>query len=96
VGIVGGHPESGVRVDMVRPTREGPPWRYEGDATTPGKSFRLTAEVTADGSVSVDLPPEAPPGLADKVRLLTRAAWKHAREDDVPPPRRIVRWRPDG
>jgi hypothetical protein len=96
VGIVGGHPESGVRVDMVRPTQGGPPWRYEGEASTPSDSFRLTAEVAANGAVTVELPPEAPAGLADKVRLVARAAWKHARDDDVPPPRRIVRWRADG
>jgi hypothetical protein len=30
------------------------------------------------------------------VRLLLRAAWKHTHEDGVPPPRRIVRWRPGG
>jgi hypothetical protein len=96
VGIVGGHPESGVRVDMARPMEGGPPWRYEGEAKTPRATFRLTAEVSAEGTVSVDLPPGAPPGLADKVRLVARAVWKHAREDDIPPPRRIVRWRADG
>ena len=81
---------------MVRPTRGGPPWCYQGEATTQSESFRLTAEVAADGVVSVELPPDAPRGLADKVRLLARAAWKHAHEDEVPPPRRIVRWRGDG
>jgi hypothetical protein len=34
-------------------------------------------------------------GTAERVRLLLRAAYKHAREDAQPPPRRIVRWRAD-
>jgi hypothetical protein len=96
VGIVCDRPESGVRVDLVRPVQGGPPWSYRGEATTPGERFVLTSEVSADGEVSVDLPAEAPAGLAAKVRLLVRAAWKHAHEDALAPPRRIVRWRADG
>jgi len=96
VGIVGDRPESGVRVDIVRPARGGPPWRYRGEATTPRERFALTAEVAADGDVSVDVPGEAPRALADRVRLIVRAAWKRAREDDTAPPRRIVRWRAEG
>ncbi len=34
--------------------------------------------------------------LAEKTRLLVRAAWKHAHDQGAPPPRRIVRWRPEG
>jgi hypothetical protein len=96
VGIVCDRPETGVRVDLVRPARGGPPWRYRGEATTPSERFPLTGEVSAGGEVSVGLPAEAPAGLAAKVRLLVRAAWKHAHEDAMPPPRRIVRWRADG
>ena len=32
---------------------------------------------------------------AEKARLIVRSAWKHAAEDEAPPPRRIVRWRAD-
>ena len=41
----------------------------------------------------VELAAGAPEGIAERVRLLMRAAYKHAREDGQPPPRRIVRWR---
>jgi len=96
VGIVGDRPESGVRIDLARPVEGGPPWRYEGEATTERERFPLTAVVSADGNVVVDVSPGSPVGLADKVRLLARSAWRHAREDDLPPPRRIVRWRANG
>jgi hypothetical protein len=95
MGIVGHHPETGVRIDVERPTAEGPPWRYEGEAVTPSARFRVAASVGSDGAVSVELQLGAPAGLAEKARLLVRAAWKHAREDEAAPPRRIVRWRPD-
>jgi hypothetical protein len=97
VGIVGGLPESGVRVDLARPVEGGPPWRYEGEVTTDRERFGVSVEISADGAVSVDLPPDAPGDLAElaeKVRLLARAAWKHAREEHSPPPRHIARWRP--
>jgi hypothetical protein len=96
VGIVGDRPESGVRVDLVRSAQGDPPWCYRGEATTLHERFLMTAEVSAGGDIAIELPPEAPRGLADKVRLLLRAAWKHTHEDGVPPPRRIVRWRPGG
>jgi hypothetical protein len=51
--------------------------------------------VEADGTVAIDLPGDAPAGLAEKVRLIVRAACKRAAEDGAPPPRRIVRWRAD-
>jgi len=62
---------------------------------TPSSRFPLAANVSDDGDVLVELAPEAPPALAEKVRLLLRAAWKHADEEDVRPPRHIVRWRAD-
>jgi hypothetical protein len=95
MGIVGHHPETGVRIDVERDPAGGPPWRYEGEAVTPMARFRVAAAVAEDGRVSVELEIGAPPGLAEKARLLVRAAWKHAREEEAVPPRRIVRWRPD-
>jgi hypothetical protein len=94
--IVGPRPESGVRVDVERPLRGGPPWHYAGHAATPDASFALEVTLGEDGSVEVRLPPEAPAGLDEKVRLLLRAAFKHAQSEDRSPPRRIVRWRPEG
>jgi hypothetical protein len=95
MGIVGHHPETGVRIDVERDRAEGPPWQYEGEALTPSARFRVAAAIAEDGGVSVELEVGAPPGLAEKARLLMRAAWKHAREEKALPPRRIVRWRPD-
>jgi hypothetical protein len=98
MGIVGEHPESGVRIDVQRARLGGPPWRYEGEAVTPAERFPLRAVVEADGSVTVELGVEATPArspLAEKVRLMMRAAWKHGQESATAPPRRIVRWRPE-
>jgi len=93
MSIVGSSPESGVRVDVTRPREGGPPWRYQGEAVTSTARFDLAATVSAEGEVRVDLPEQAPEGIGDRVRLLLRAAYKHAREDAQPPPRHIVRWR---
>ena len=101
--IVGPRPESGIRVDVERPLHGGPPWRYAGHVATPEASFALEATLGEDGSADVSLPTDAPDGLDEKVRLLLRAAFKHAqglpgegRDPRRPPPRRIVRWRPEG
>lgn len=95
MGIVGHHPETGVRIDVERERAGGPPWRYEGEAVTPSERFRVAALIAEDGAVSVVLQSGAPAGLAEKARLLVRTVWKHAREDAAAPPRRIVRWRAD-
>jgi hypothetical protein len=93
--IVGTRPETGLRIDVERPRDGGPPWRYEGQAVTPADTFGLVATVEPDGAIGVELDSRAPAPLAEKARLLLRAAWKHAQDDDLPPPRRIVRWRAD-
>jgi hypothetical protein len=104
VGIVGDRPESGVRIALERPAHGGPPWSYAGEAVTPEARFALSAVIAADGTVAIELQlqpqlepqlRDAPAALVEKVRLLVRAAWKHAHEDGAPPPRRIVRWRAD-
>jgi len=93
MSIVGNTPESGVRVDVTRPREGGPPWRYEGEAVTPTARWVLVSTVSAEGEVLVELGPGAPEGIADRVRLVMRAAYKHSRDDGQPPPRRVVRWR---
>jgi hypothetical protein len=93
MAIVGHTPESGVRVVVERPRTGGPPWRYEGQAVTPSASFHLSATLYDGGALSVEISPDAPAGLADKVRLIIRAAWRHAREDQTVPPLRLARWR---
>jgi hypothetical protein len=95
MAIVGARPESGLRVDVARPPEGGPPWRYRGEVVTPAETFSIDVTVSEAGAVAV-VAPEAPAGIAERARLLLRAAWKHARDEAQPPPRRIVRWRPDG
>jgi hypothetical protein len=92
MGIVGAHPETGVRIEMERPRDEGPPWQYRGEAVTPSERFEVTVTVTAQGEVAVVAPPEVPGALTEKTRLVMRTVWKHAQADEVPPPRRIARW----
>jgi hypothetical protein len=95
MGIVGHHPETGVRLDLQRAREEGPPWHYVGEAVTPASRFAVAADMAEDGSVEIDLEPGAPSSLGEKVRLLLRAAWRHAEDEEAQPPRHIVRWRPD-
>ena len=95
MGIVGHHPESGLRIEVERARAAEPPWRYEGEVVTPSDRYRVAAVLEVDGGVSVELQSDAPAGLAEKTRLLVRSAWKHAHEEEAPPPRRIVRWRAD-
>ena len=98
MGIVGGRPQTGVRIEVERALEGGPPWRYEGRALTADAETPLRATVDAGGAVHVEVEPGAPPervGLAERARLLLRAACKRAGPDAPPPPRRIVRWRPD-
>lgn len=95
MGIIGHHPESGFRIEVERAAEAGPPWRYEGEAVTPSSTFPCAATVEESGVVCVELEDGAPAGLAEKIRLLVKTAWKHALEDTLSPPRRIVRWRAD-
>ena len=94
--IVGPRPESGVRVAVERSLEGGPPWRYAGEAATPEASHPVEATVDEAGRVTVTLGPGAPESLGARVRTLLQAACKNACDDGRAPPRRIVRWRPEG
>jgi hypothetical protein len=95
MGIVGDRPESGIRIAVER-AQGGPPWCYEGTATTPGEDFALAATIDAHGEVVVEVGPGAPPELAEKVRLILRAVVRQATADGAgEPARKVVRWRPD-
>jgi hypothetical protein len=106
--ITGEYPEGGVRfeVELLRGNRgnrgnrddreDRPPWTYAGHAVAPGARWALQAVVSEAGSVTVTLEEGAPEGTAERVRLLLRAAWKHALAEGRPaPPRRLQRWRDD-
>jgi hypothetical protein len=96
MAIVGHTPESGVRVVLERPRAGGPPWRYQGEVATPGARFRVAATLDIGGDLTVEIIPDPPAGLTDKVRLMLRAAWRRAREDRTAPPLRLARWRDEG
>ena len=96
VGIVGERPETGVRIAIERPREGGPPWAYAGTATLPDAVFPVTASVSSEGEVDVTLGGNSPPSdLAEKIRLIIRAAYRQAKSDGDAPPFRIVRWRAD-
>ncbi len=89
MGIIGDHPEGGLRFDLDRRT-DAAPWVYEGSAFTPARAHPVRAVVAADGSVVVD-ETSLPADIAQRVVMLLRTAWKHAEGQD--PPRRLRRWR---
>jgi len=95
MGIVGDVPDTGIRIEVERPRDGGPPWQYAGAVITPEARFAVSATVSSEGDVAVELAPNAPEGLARRARRLLRSAWKHARADNTAPPRRVVRWRAD-
>jgi hypothetical protein len=81
MGIIGERPESGVRLDLERPRAGGPPWEYSGHVVTPAARFAARATVLGDGAVSVAIDGDAPLDIADQVKLIVRAAYKHAQAD---------------
>lgn len=97
--VAGDRPDSGVRISLERPRDPASaPWTYAGAAHTPQASFPLRVVVKHDGEVVVALDAaeggeRPPPDLAEKVRLIVRAAHRQATSDGEPPPLRIARWR---
>jgi hypothetical protein len=96
MAIVGHTPESGARVVVERPRAGGPPWCYQGEVATPGARFRIVATLDIGGALTMEITPDPPAGLTDRVRLILRAAWRRAQEDQAAPPLRVARWRDDG
>jgi hypothetical protein len=101
VAIIGERPETGVRIAVERPREGGPPWSYSGSAALPEDVFPVQVTVSEDGDVGVTLGPSKdggalpPADLAEKIRLIVRAAYRQAKSDDEAPAFRIVRWRAD-
>jgi hypothetical protein len=95
MAIIGPYPERGMRLVVERPREGGPPWRYEGDAVFESRRFPVVATLDASGAVAIEAASDAPTDLAERVRLIVRAAWRHAQPEGLGPPRRIARWRPD-
>lgn len=98
MAIIGERPETGVRIAIERAREGGPPWSYEGTAALPDAIFPVTVVVSDGGEVDVTLDGNdgSPPAdLAEKIRLIVRAAYRQAKSDDESPAFRIVRWRAD-
>ncbi len=91
LSIIGPHPTSGFRIDLVRAS-DVAPWHYEGRLATPEHDLRLSVRVALSGEVALTSTLEAT--LAERVRLLVRQVAKHALTEGQSPPRRIQRWRP--
>ncbi len=91
MSIIGPHPTSGFRLDLLRET-DLSPWRYSGQLVTPLLQVPLTVDIEANGDVVIAAEIEAT--LAERVRLLVRQVIKHALSEGQTPPRRIQRWRP--
>ena len=94
MSIVGERPESGMRLRLERPLAGGPPYLYAGEVATAEGARPLSAVVDAEGEVAVQME-GVDAAFLEKLRLMIRAAFRHAREDARPPPRRIQRWRKD-
>ena len=98
MGIVGDHPEGGIRFDLERVTpagEEGPPWLYTGAAFTHEAEHALKASVDAAGAVTVENEASLPKEVVQRAKLLLRTAYKHAQDGGhgTAPPRRIHPWR---
>jgi hypothetical protein len=96
MGIVGDHPEGGIRFDLTR-ADGGPPWAYAGSAFTRDERLALRATVDDGGGVVVLDEASLPREVVQRLTLLLKTAWKHAngngKEGTGGPPRRIHRWR---
>lgn len=94
MSIVGERPETGMRLRVERPLEGGPPYRYAGEVATAEKTVPVSAVVDAEGEVAVQME-GADEASLEKLRLMLRAAFRPAREEARPPPRRVQRWRKD-
>ncbi len=92
MAIIGERPESGMRLEIERPRGDAAPFRYEGWVKTPETKTAVAVLIDGPGEVSV-VGEGLDKDTIEKVRLLIRAACKHARTEGRPPPLRIQRWR---
>jgi hypothetical protein len=100
-----GRPSTGLKIVLERTeapgASAGAALHYAGQVLSAAETLDVTALVAEDGSVAVHVGTTEPAGvaaerqaaLAEKVRLLVRTLVRQAKTDDLPPPRRINRWR---
>lgn len=71
------------------------PLRYVGTVAENGAEHPVTFAVATDATVSVEATePPCPSDLAERARLVVRSTLKQNTTLELPPPRRITRWRP--
>jgi hypothetical protein len=94
MGIVGDHPEAGIRFDLTRQTRSAP-WVYAGSAFTSDVVHPLSGSIDAAGVVVIAEEGKLPKEVAQRLTLLLRTTWKRvlAERPDGLMPRRLHRWR---
>jgi hypothetical protein len=80
------HPETGLRIEVERQCEDGPPWCYHGRAVTRDGAYGLSAVVSEDGRVSVEVSSDTPTQLALRVIRVVKTACAGL-------PERIVQWR---
>jgi hypothetical protein len=78
----------GVRYELTRRTHSAP-FRYEGTVQTEAGTVAISAQIEADGAVSVDSA-SGDARLLERVRLFLRSVWK---ESEGKPPTFVRRWR---
>jgi hypothetical protein len=95
MSISEGNPDSGLRVVLTLEGAASPNGhaRYVGEARTKSEQRALVVSVGDGDAVAVEIE-GGNEDLAERVRLLVRAAVRHARADGRPLPRSIQRWRP--
>jgi len=74
---------------------DGAAFEYVGTVAEHDCTFAVAFRVDESGAVTLTQPVEGCPAeLADRARLVVRASLKQNASLDLPPPRRITRWRP--
>lgn len=67
---------------------------YAGTVAEHDVTHAVQFLVAADGTVALDVASPCPAELGERARLVVRASLKQNAGLDLPPPRRITRWRP--
>lgn len=67
---------------------------YVGTVGEDDQEYPVRFELGEDGAVTVGPLADCPAELAERARLVVRASLKQNASLELPPPRRITRWRP--
>lgn len=95
-GTFAGHPEHGVRIELVLEEREGARATYQGFAFTHEARHVLVVVAELEGAratLAGDDKPANAAAIEKAAAALVRAATRAELEEGVAVPRKIVRWR---